>query len=154
MRIYWSRRQEQTRRNIFRRRPAEEAAVVVGVAGVEDGEKDGMGKWRLTRARKAVVGLLCGIFAWFKALPIIGAKSAYADASYQYTSRAFFALHSHYTFRFSTPVYRLLLLISAQEKTSSCSCKTLWNVMVKQASKSRYNRPQSHFTPYLSSLPC
>jgi len=108
VRIYWSRRQAQTRRIIFRRRPAEE--VGVGVAGVvvgEDGENEGMGKWMLTSLRKAVVGPLCGLFAWFKALPIIGAKSANADATDQYTSCAFFrrAVHSLYTPRFSTPVY-------------------------------------------------
>ena len=92
MRIYWSRHQVQTRRNIFRRRPTEEAAVGVGVgvAGVvvgEDGEKEEMGKWMLTRARKIVVGRLCG-YAWF--------KSANANATDQYTSCAFFlrALHS------------------------------------------------------------
>jgi hypothetical protein len=110
VRIYWSRRQAQTRRNIFRRRPAEEAVAVVGVAGVvvgEDGEKEGMGKWMLTRVRKAVVGPLCGLFALFKALPIIAAKSANAVATDQYTSCAFFvrALHSPYTPGFSTPVY-------------------------------------------------
>jgi hypothetical protein len=102
VRIYWSRRQAQTRRNIFRRRPAGGAAVVVAVAGVvgEDGEKEGMGKWILTSVRKAV-GPLCGLFAWFKALPIIGAKSVNADATDhdQYTSCAFFlrALCSHFT---------------------------------------------------------
>lgn len=73
MRIYWSRRQAQTRRNIFRR-PAGGAAVVVVVADVvvgEDGEKEGMGKWILTKVRKAAAGPLCGLFAWFKALSII-----------------------------------------------------------------------------------
>lgn len=74
VRIYWSRRQAQTRRNIFRRRPAEEAVAVVGVAGVvvgEDGEKEGMGKWMLTRVRKAAVGPPCGLFALFKAFPLL-----------------------------------------------------------------------------------
>jgi hypothetical protein len=109
VRIYWSHRQARTRRNIFRYRPAE-AAVGVGVAGVvvgEDGEKEGMGKWMLTRVRKAVVDPLCDLLALFKALLPIGAKSANADATDQYTSCAFFlrALHSLYTPRFSTPVY-------------------------------------------------
>jgi hypothetical protein len=40
-----------------------------------------MGKWILTKVRKAAVGPLCGLFAWFKALPIIGAKSVNADAT-------------------------------------------------------------------------
>ncbi len=68
MRIYWSHRQAQTRRNIFRYRAAEEAAAWVGVAGVvvgEHGEKEGMEKWMLTRVWKAVVdplrGLLLGL---------------------------------------------------------------------------------------------
>jgi len=46
--IYWSRRQALTRRNISRHRPAEEAAVGVGVVGVvvgEDVEKAEMEKW-------------------------------------------------------------------------------------------------------------
>lgn len=74
----------------------------------EDGEKEGMGKWMLTRVRKAVVDPLCGLFAWFKALLIIGAKSANADATDQYSSCASFlrALHSLYTPRFAAHVYR------------------------------------------------
>jgi hypothetical protein len=78
---------------------------VVGVAGVvvgEDGEKEGMGKWILTRVRKAVVGPLCGLYAWLRLLELS------PGATDQYTSCAFFlrALHSLYTPRFSTPVYR------------------------------------------------
>lgn len=67
---------------------------MVAVAGVvvgEDGKKEGMGKWILTRVRKAVVGPLCGLFAWFK-----------TDATDQYTSFAIFssgsALTSHSPF--------------------------------------------------------
>jgi hypothetical protein len=61
VRTYWSRRQAQTRRIIFHRRPTEEAGVVAGVAGVvvgQDGEKEGVGKWILTRVRKACLSVL------------------------------------------------------------------------------------------------
>ena len=54
MPTYSSHRQALTQRNISRYRPAEEAAVEVGVVGVvvqlgEDDEKGGMGKWKWTR---------------------------------------------------------------------------------------------------------
>lgn len=65
MHIYWSRHQAETRRNIFRRRLAEEGGVgmVACVAAGEDDEKEGMEKWMLIRVQEAVVGLLYGHFA-------------------------------------------------------------------------------------------
>jgi hypothetical protein len=59
--------------------------------------------------------------------------------------------------RFTIPVLVLLCnaitdLNSQQRFKSSCSCNSFRIVMIKQASKSRYSRPQSHFKPYLSSL--
>ena len=74
MPTYLSHRQVLTRRNISRYRPAEEAAVGVGVVGVvvqlgEDDEKGGVGKWKWTRVLYAV------FLVWFNAPPAIGAIS-------------------------------------------------------------------------------
>jgi hypothetical protein len=65
VRIYWSRRQAQIRRNMFHRRPAE-VAVAVAVAAVvvrlgEDGENEGMGKWILTRDAVLYATFLLGL---------------------------------------------------------------------------------------------
>ncbi len=107
MPIYWLHPQALTQKNISHHHLAEEAAVEVGVVGAvvgEDGE-GGMGKWMWTRVRKAV-DPLCGLFAWFNALPL--EPSQLTPTTDQCTSCAFFlrALHSLYIPRFSTPVYR------------------------------------------------
>jgi hypothetical protein len=86
----------------------------VGVVVGEDGENEGMGKWMLTSVRKAVVGPLCGRFAWFKALPIIEAKSASMLLTSILVVHFFVGLCTHFTL----PVLVLLCIAIATDLSS------------------------------------
>jgi hypothetical protein len=114
VRIYWSRRQAQTRRNIFlRRRPAEEAVVGVGVAGVvvgEDGEKEGMEKWTLTRCGRLLSVLYAAFLLGLRLFPLLEPS----QLTQYIVVHFFFRLCTHFTL----PVLVLLCIAITTDLSS------------------------------------